>query len=67
MISLFSINILFSVITELSLQRCKEMEGWLSIKLKIHMQHLMLPKHGKVQVTQKPTDLSDFVSKVTEI
>jgi len=31
------------------------------------MLHLVLPKHGKVQVTQKPTDLSDFVSKVTEI
>ena len=31
------------------------------------MQHLMLPKHGKVQATQKPTDLLDFVSKVTEI
>ena len=67
MISLFSINLLFLVLTELSLQRCKKMEGWLSIKLRIHMQHLMQPIHGKVQATQKPTDLSDFVSKVTEI
>ena len=67
MISLFSINLLFSVLTELSSQRCKKTEGWLYIKLRIHMLHLVLPKHGKVQVTQKPTDLSDFVSKVTEI
>ena len=67
MISLFSINLLFSVLTELSLQRCKKTEDWLSIKLRIHMQHLILPKHGKVQATQKPTDLLDFVSKVTEI
>ena len=44
-----SMNILFSVLTELSLQRCKGTEGWLSIKLRIHGRHFMLLKHGKVQ------------------